>query len=53
MNLHKRGKTVSPHIKDNFNCCWRGKSYSIQIIDVLSGNGNDETGIVDESICRL
>ena len=46
MNLHRRGKNRLP------TCC-KGKSYSIQIIDALSGNGHDENGIVDENFRRL
>ena len=25
----------------------------IQMIEILSGNGHDENGIVDENICRI
>ena len=53
MNLQRRGKTACLHITEHFNSCCKGKSFSIQIIVVLSGNGHDENGIVDENIRRL
>ena len=53
MNLHRRGKAGCPHITGHFNSCCKDKSYSIQIIEVLSSNGRDENGTVDENICRL
>ena len=53
MNLHRRGETGCPYITDHFKSCCKGKSYSIQIIEVLSVSGHDENGIVDENIYRL
>ena len=53
MNLHRRGKTGCPHMTDHFISCCKGTSYSIQITEVLFGNGQDENGIVDENIWRL
>ena len=50
MNLQRSGKTGCP---EHFNSCCKDKSYIIQIIEVLSGNGHDENGIVDENNCRL
>lgn len=47
MNLHRRG------ITDHFNSCCKCKSYSIQLIDVLSNNDHDENGIEDGNIRRL
>ena len=52
-NLHRRGKTGCQHTTDHFNSCCKNKSYSIQIIKVLSGNGHDENGFVDENIRKL
>ena len=49
MNL-QRG---CPHIAEHLNSCCKNKSYTIQIIEVLSGNGHDENVIVDENIQRL
>ena len=43
MNLNKRGKTGSPYITEHFYSCCKGKSYSIQIIKVPSGNGHNES----------
>ena len=42
INLHRRGKSGCPHINEHFNSCCKGKSYSIQIIEVFSGNGHNE-----------
>ena len=53
MNIHGRSKTGSSHISEQFNCCCKGKFYTIQIIEVLSTNGHDENDIVDENIRRL
>ena len=52
MKLTKRGKTSYPYATHHFNFCCKGKSYSIQIIEVFSRNGHDENGILDENICR-
>ena len=51
--LHRRGKTDCLHIAEYFNSCCKGKSYSIQIIEVLSGNGHDENGFVYKNIRSL
>ena len=50
MNL---GKTGCPYTTDHFISCCKDKSYSIQIIKVLSGNGHDENGFVNENIRKL
>ena len=53
MNLRRRGKAVYPHITGHSNSYYKDKSYSMQIIEVLSGNGQNENGIMDENIRRL
>ena len=53
MNLHRRGKTDCPHVTEHFNSCCKSKSYSIQIVVVLSGNGHDKNGFVDKNFGRL
>ena len=53
MNLHKKGKTVCPTTTDHFNTFCKDKSENIEIIEILSGNGHDENGIVNKNICRL
>ena len=53
MSLHGRGKTDCLHIAEHFNSCCKGKSYSIQIIEVLSGNGHDENGFLYKNIRSL
>lgn len=53
MNLHRRGKTVCPHITEHFNLVAKSISDSIQIIKVLSGNGNDRIGFENKNIRRL
>lgn len=49
----EKGKPDGPHITNQFNFCCKGKSYSIQIFEILSGNGHDEYDIADENISRL
>ena len=53
--LHRRDKTDFPRVTKHFNSCYKVKSYSIQVIEVLCGNGHNENGIVDENnyILRL
>ena len=41
------------NITGHFKSCWKGKFYSIQIIEALSGIGHDENGILNEYNCRL
>ena len=53
MNLRRRGKAVYPHITGHSNSYYKDKSYSVEIIEVLSGNGQNENGIMDENIRRL
>ena len=53
MSLHRRGKTDYLYIAEHFNSCCKGKSYSIQIIEDLSGNGHDENGFVYKNINSL
>ena len=53
MNLHRRGKVGCTHVTEHFKFCCKGKSCSIQIIEVLFGNGLSENGIVYENIRRL
>ena len=53
MNLQRSGETGCPHITEHLNSCCKSKSYTNQIIEVLSGNGHDENVIVDENIQRL
>ena len=50
---YQQGKPGCPHITNQFNFCCKGKSYSIQIFEILSGNGHDEYDIADENISRL
>ena len=51
--LHRRGKAGCPHITEHFNSCCKSKFYSIQIIEVLSGNDHDRNSNVDENNHRL
>ena len=53
MNLYRMDKTGCPHITDRFSYCCKEKSYSIQMNEVLSGNGHDENVIVYENIRRI
>ena len=41
------------NITEHFKSCWKGKSYIIQFIEDLSGNGHDENGILNENNFRL
>ena len=52
MNLYRMDKTGCPRITDRFSYYCKEKSYSIQMNEVLSGNGHDENVIVYENIRR-
>ena len=52
MDVHRRSKTLCPHITDYCNSCFKGKSFSIQTTEIV-GDVHDENGIVDENIRRL
>ena len=53
MSTHKGGKTGCPQITEHFNCCCKGKPYSIQVTEAHFGNEHDENGTVDENTGRL
>ena len=53
LNPHKKGKTGCSLVNEHFSLSCKGKSYSIQIIEILSRNGHDETSIVGENIFTL
>ena len=53
MNLHRRSKTGYPHVTEHFNSFCKGKSYSVQIIEVFSGNSHDKNDIEDKNNYRL
>ena len=52
MDVHRRSKTLCPHITDYCNSCFKGKSFSIQTTEIV-GDVHNENGIVDENIRRL
>ena len=53
MDVHRRSKTLCPHITDYCNSCFKDKSFSIQTTETVFGDVHNENGIVDENICRL